>query len=109
MADTTQQVWDAYIVYEGEEDQHAGQLAYEAGMLSVVEAQSDEDREFLEGVAEDMNALEFLVDLAPPQDSDAPRYSVGAIEYDRQHPEFEQVMIRKLRENHSLRVEPASK
>lgn len=108
MADKVQQVWNAYIVYEGEEDQYAGQLAYDAGMLNVVEAESDDDREFLAGVAEDMNALEFLVDLAPPQDSDAPRYSVGAVEYDRKHPEFEQVMIRKLRENHSLRVEPAA-
>ena len=107
MADTkTKQVWNAFIVYKDQEDKLAGQIALENGMLSIVAAESDKARAYLEDVVEDMNALDFLVDLARPKDPDAPRYSVGADEYDRDHPDFDKVLVRKLLENHSLRVEP---
>ena len=105
MNDTkTKQIWNAYIVYDDDDDKFAGQLALENGMLSVVSSESNEDKEYLEGVVEDINALDHLVDLAPPKEPDAPRYALGADVYDRDHPDFEKVLVRKLLENHSLKV-----
>jgi hypothetical protein len=106
-ATKTKQVWNAYIETEDDNDRLAGQLAVENGMLSMVSAETDKDREYLEGVVEDMNAREHLMDLAPPKDPDAERFSLGANIYKRDHPDFEKVLVRKLKEYHYLRVEPA--
>lgn len=107
MANTdTQQLLTAYINSSKTGERKAGRLALEGGKLTVVSAENDKDQAYLQDAVDDLNATERLVDLAPPKEG-APRYSVGAKEYDREHPEFNEVLLRKLEENHFVRTEPA--
>ena len=109
MTDTqTKQIWKAYVQYDGQDEKFAGQLAIEKGKLSVVSAESDKARQYLQQAADSMNALERLVDLTPPKSLDAPQFSVSADMYERDHPDFEKVLVRKLLGEYDLRVVPAN-
>jgi hypothetical protein len=107
MTDTqTKQIWNAYVQYDDQDEKFAGQLAIEKGMLSVVSAESDKARQYLQQAVENMNALEQLMDLTPPKSLDAPQFSVSADIYERDHPDFEKVLVRKLLDEYDLRVVP---
>lgn len=99
-------LWKAYIL-DGKRKRLAGTLAIADGILRVASsAAREEDKAWLNDAVEDLNNRDHLVDLAPPK-STKERYGMGAVEYRRDHPDFEQVLIRKLEEHHSIRMEPA--
>ena len=99
------QVWNAYTDFPDEEDELVGQITVEEGMLRVVSAEGDDNKEFLEKIAKKFNRREELVIPGPPK-GDAGRYTLSADVYKRDNPKFEQVLLRKVCDNHSLRVEP---
>ena len=99
----TKRTWDAFAVDDQNKEMFLGKITIDKGVLSIVSSDDEASRTYLEDIVEDMNALEFLVDKAPPKPG-AGRYQLGAETYRRDHPDFESVLIRKLMENHALKV-----
>lgn len=82
-----------------------GSVAINAGTLSIVSVVDEADRASLQKSLDDLNNRPFLVEKAPPQSGE--RYEIGAKEFQRGEPGFDEVLIRKLASSHSIRLEPA--
>jgi hypothetical protein len=98
-------VYEAYEVDETDAPEKLGRIAIDGGVLSIVSLDDESGRESVQDSLDDLNNRPFLVEKAPPKDGE--RYDIGATEYERGEPGFDDVLIKKLESSHGIRLEAA--
>lgn len=98
-------VYDAYLVDGSGRRDKIGRVGIEGGKLSIVSLVNEGDRASVQASLDEFNNRPFLVDKAPPESDE--RYALGAREYERGQPGFDEALIRKLESGRGIRLEPA--
>jgi hypothetical protein len=98
-------VYEAYRITESNSRERLGRIAIEGGKLSIVSLVNEADRAYVQKSLDEFNNRPFLVDKAPPESGE--RYSLGATEFERGKPGFDEALIRKLESGRAIRLEPA--
>ena len=98
-------VYDAYRVDGSGRRDKIGQIAIQGGKLSILSLLKEADRGPVQASLDEFNNRPFLVDKAPPTEDE--RYAIGAQEYSRGGPGFDEALIRKLESGRGIRLEPA--
>lgn len=97
-------LYDAYRIDGSGGRQKIGTVTIERGRLAIASLVDEADRKSLQASLDEFNNRPFLVEKAPPEGDE--RYAVGAKEYERGQPGFDEVLIRKLESGRGIRLEP---
>ena len=93
--------WAEYEAFDLLDDERKlGVVRIELGVLHIVSLQDESQREKVQKSLDEFNNRPFLVERAPK----AKGKGSGAVEYERGSPQFEDVLIRKLRSERQIKL-----
>lgn len=101
----TPHICRALALHEDGSEELLGEVRLTDGVLSIVSLADEDDTAYLQQIVAAANALDVIVEKAPPSSTDA-RYAIGVARTERGAPGFEEALLRKLAKSHATKLVP---